>query len=256
MSASWRIGKIEQVKIGDDGYVRQALIAYKDTSGDEPADWTHRTVERPVRKIVKLFHINDTTLMDDIKAVHENATKLLMQEEISFVEEGIEKSSGKKSDPKSVPNKEVDFSEENNEILQDIDDFAKDLKKFKTNHEEIDDIAREVKKFRKNVPRKRKTEVEKLKIDLEGWNMVKKIDEMKTPEPKTLQAVKIAVSPFIHNFMPAAVLSTVAQATDDKEVFNNIGMKRVGEAEFEDELFDVIIDENTIDFNIDSVYMI
>ena len=256
MSASWRIGKIEQVKIGDDGYVRQALIAYKDTSGDEPADWTHRTVERPVRKIVKLFHINDTTLMDDIKAVHENATKLLMQEEISFVEEGIEKSSGKKSDPKSVPNKEVDFSEENNEILQDIDDFAKDLKKFKTNHEEIDDIAREVKKFRKNVPRKRKTEVEKLKIDLEGWNMVKKINEMKTPEPKTLQAVKIAVSPFIHNFMPAAVLSTVAQATDDKEVFNNMGMKRVGEAEFEDELFDVIIDENTIDSNIDSVYMI
>ena len=85
MSASWRIGKIEQVKIGDDGYVRQALIAYKDTSGDEPADWTHRTVERPARKIVKLFHINDTTLMDDIKAVHENAKKLLLQEEISFV---------------------------------------------------------------------------------------------------------------------------------------------------------------------------
>ena len=85
MSATWRIGKVEEVKIGADGYVRQARIAYKDTSGsDDASDWVHRTVERPVRNIVKLFHIEDTTLMDEIQAIHQHFKKLLEEEEMSF----------------------------------------------------------------------------------------------------------------------------------------------------------------------------
>ena len=57
MSATWRIGKVEEVKVGKDGYVRQAVIAYKDTSADDVADWVHRTIERPARNIVKLFQL-------------------------------------------------------------------------------------------------------------------------------------------------------------------------------------------------------
>ena len=89
MSATWRIGKVEGVKIGEDGFVRQAVIAYKDTSSDDPSDWIHRTVERPVRNLVKLFHIDDTTLMDDIQAVHDASQKILDREKISF-DENIE----------------------------------------------------------------------------------------------------------------------------------------------------------------------
>ena len=84
MSATWRIGKVEEVKIGKDGYVRQAVIAYKDTTGEDASDWMHRTVERPVRNIVKLFHIEDTTLMDELQAIHKLSKKLLEQEKISF----------------------------------------------------------------------------------------------------------------------------------------------------------------------------
>ena len=54
------------MKIGAEACVRQSVLAYKDTTGDDPSDWIHRIVERPVRNIVKLFHIDDTTLMDDI----------------------------------------------------------------------------------------------------------------------------------------------------------------------------------------------
>ena len=61
----------------------------------------------------------------------------------------------------------------------------------------------EVKKEKKmveKVPMKRKTELEKLKIDMEGWNMLTK-DTMMNPTPKSMQAVMRAASPFIHNFV-------------------------------------------------------
>ena len=83
MSACWRIGKVEEVKLGRDGCVRQVTISYKDTSADHPEDWSHRTVDRPVRNIVKLFHLDDTCLMDDIKAVLDLAEKIQEKQKIS-----------------------------------------------------------------------------------------------------------------------------------------------------------------------------
>ena len=84
MSATWRIGKVEEVTIGKDGFVREILIAYKDISGNDSTDWTHRTVSRPVRNVVKLFHVNDTTLMDDIQLVHKLSEEILSKDRISF----------------------------------------------------------------------------------------------------------------------------------------------------------------------------
>ena len=63
MSASWRTGKVEKVKVGADGFVRQVTISYTDTAADNPEDWLHRTVERPVRNIVKISHIDDLYLL-------------------------------------------------------------------------------------------------------------------------------------------------------------------------------------------------
>ena len=86
LSANWVLGKVEQVNIGSDGCVRQAVIAYKHTDSDDPSDWTNRVVERPVRNIVKLLHIEDTFLMDDIKAVHEMSKEILKKQNISYEE--------------------------------------------------------------------------------------------------------------------------------------------------------------------------
>ena len=77
MHADWRLGKVEEVKVGPDGFVREATVSYKDVSSKEPADWMFRTVNRPVRNMVKLFNVDDPTLMDDIKNIHDLAEKIL-----------------------------------------------------------------------------------------------------------------------------------------------------------------------------------
>ena len=38
MNSNWLLGKVESVKVGKDGYVREATIAYKDTSSDNVED--------------------------------------------------------------------------------------------------------------------------------------------------------------------------------------------------------------------------
>ena len=66
MSATWRLGKVEKVKYGADGFVRQVIVSYKDTNSDNPDDWIHRAVSRPVRNVIKLFHIEVTNFMEEI----------------------------------------------------------------------------------------------------------------------------------------------------------------------------------------------
>ena len=236
MSANWRIGKVEEVRIGEDGYVRQAVIAYKDTTGDDPSDWVHRSVERPVRNIVKLFHIDETSLMEDIQAVHELSKKFLEKEKMSF-DENQEEISPK---PDGMEIFDVEDEEEMFDARLDViedDDFQED----EVLVEEIP--LPELKK-------KRKTEVEKLKIDLKGWDMVTKIDEMKSLDPNTLQAVQLSAAPFIHNFMSATYVSTTVRtcpgydANNDERVYCNMGLELGKVAEIEEEHFEVINDDN------------
>ena len=63
MSAVWVLGKVEQIKRGRDGHARECLILYKSIGTTDRM----LTVERPVREVVKLFNIMDTTLLEDIK---------------------------------------------------------------------------------------------------------------------------------------------------------------------------------------------
>ena len=77
MSSSWKVRKLENITIGKDGYVRHAVISYKDVSGDCLEDWAHRSVERPVRNIIKLFNIEETSLMEDIKSARRLALRIL-----------------------------------------------------------------------------------------------------------------------------------------------------------------------------------
>ena len=86
MSATWRLGKVEDVKIGKDGYVRKVIVSYKDTVGDDPSDWTCRSVERPVRNIVKLFHIDETSFLEDIMNIYSLSSEILEKQKVSYEE--------------------------------------------------------------------------------------------------------------------------------------------------------------------------
>ena len=280
MSACWRIGKVEEVKIGKDGYVRQATIAYKNTTGEDASDWTHTTVERPVRNIVKLFHIDDTSLMDDIQAIHKLSQDINDREKMSFDDkvEQIDEPSTKSVDIQELQGDEETFDENseandeeafdnnleaNDEDYQDIDDFAEELKTSRRINPDdefpvIDELADHIKKFRKNFPKKRKTELEKLRIEAKGWDMVKQIDEMKTPDPDSMQAVKYAASPFIHNFMAA----TTEKSTDlgdcakgDQGVYSSLVMGVSEGAETDDKIFNVIENDDAFDTNM-QIYML
>ena len=148
MHADWKMGKVEEVKVGQDGFVREATVSYKDVSSNEPTDWMFRTVNRPVRNMVKLFNVDDTTLMDDIKSIHDLAQKILMKKKISYEESetGTELDENDVLKPQNVVKEEI--------RVKDIDVDAVppplDIKKKK----------------------KRKTEVEKLKIEMKGWNLL------------------------------------------------------------------------------------
>ena len=86
MHANWKLGKVEEVKLGQDGYVREATISYKDVSSNEPDDWMYRTVVRPVRNMVKLFNVEDTTFMDDMNRIQRLAKETLDKNKISYEE--------------------------------------------------------------------------------------------------------------------------------------------------------------------------
>ena len=161
MSANWRIGKVEEVKLGSDGYVRSVSVAYKDTSSDEPADWSHRTVDRPVRNIIKLFHIEDTSLLDDIQAVFKLTTKMLEEQKLSFNDHS------KPEEPKTTCENPFDAEDETNDELENFS--MPNLK---------DDVPKQ-EEFSKKTKKKKmkKTEVERLKIDMKGWNTLSTVND-------------------------------------------------------------------------------
>ena len=56
MHSNWLLGgKVESVKVGKDGYIREAIITSKDTSSDNVEDWLHRTVQRPAAFMLNYF---------------------------------------------------------------------------------------------------------------------------------------------------------------------------------------------------------
>ena len=67
LDAKWVVGKVENVIPSRDKKIRTVEIGYKYDS--ENGERVFKTVERPVRQIVKLMEVNDTSLLDDIKNV-------------------------------------------------------------------------------------------------------------------------------------------------------------------------------------------
>ena len=83
LSTVWVMGIIEQVRKGRDGLARECTIAYKSVGSSDQ----DLCVERPVREIVKLFHIEDTSLLQDIENARKIAVDALKEKNMIVNEE-------------------------------------------------------------------------------------------------------------------------------------------------------------------------
>ena len=72
LGADWRVGKVDSVRESRDGVVREVFIAFKREIGEECS-----VVERPARKVIKLFHLEDTTFMDQLRDIEKFSRELL-----------------------------------------------------------------------------------------------------------------------------------------------------------------------------------
>ena len=138
--------------MGEDNMVRKVGISYKQINIDT-LDGEINVVERPVRECVRLFNIEDTSLLDDIQAVRVAAEKLLDESNI-------------------VPISEIcEDNEKNQENMKNPDE---------ENPSAVDDMPKisDKKKFAEKKRRTRKTEIENLKI--ENW---KEPTEPRRPRP-------------------------------------------------------------------------
>ena len=182
MSATWRLGKVEKVKLGADGFVREVIVSYKDTSSENPDDWIHRAVRRPVRNVVKLFNIEETSFMEEIANAQKLAQEILEKKKIS-----------------SYPSDDSDNEVINPTINKDINSEKIDIPVLSSD-EEVAHIVPKPRKQRK----KRSTELERLEIDMKGWNYLEE---------------NVNVEPFMNNvFMSYDVIP------EDKD-FSDIGSK-------------------------------
>ena len=95
LASDWRLGKVEFVKEGRDGKVREVGIAYK---SQDLADnkWKHNVVQRPVRNVVKLWNIEDTSFLENMKEVQNLVKEILFENKEHQDEESKAKNDGLK----------------------------------------------------------------------------------------------------------------------------------------------------------------
>ena len=157
LSADWRFGRVEYAVTGRDGKVRSVGISYKtmmennDKVYNEDMEWKNSMIERPVRAVVKLMNVEDTSLLEDMRKVQE------------LVKEIIAKKTG--NIEKEIPDDHMD-STENTKDLSDADGSeADDAMKVPEVFEKYKSKPKHVDRNAKRIIRGRKTEVEKLLED-------------------------------------------------------------------------------------------
>ena len=150
ISSRWHIGKVEYVIPSRDMKARKVGISYKHDTEDGSRKMT--IVDRPVRQVVKLCDIEDSSLLDDITAVRNAAKKIIDERRI-------------------VPESEFKEVDKPEEIITIEDSGDDDIDTVPSTDDVIDIIPSgdETSETKQKIkPKKRKTEVEKLRI--ENWN--------------------------------------------------------------------------------------
>ena len=85
LSSKWHIGKVEYVLPSRDMKARKVGISYKHDTEDGSRKMS--IVDRPIRQVVKLCDIEDTSLLDDITAVRNAAKKIIDDRKVITQEE-------------------------------------------------------------------------------------------------------------------------------------------------------------------------
>ena len=76
LSIVWVLGKVELIRRGRDGLARECVILYKSIGSTDRM----LTVERPIREVVRLFNVEDTSLFTDIARAKALAESVLKEE--------------------------------------------------------------------------------------------------------------------------------------------------------------------------------
>ena len=64
LAASWTLGQVDQVIVSRDGLIRRAVIKYYNAGDDR-----HHLTDRSVRKLVKLWSIDEASLFEDLREI-------------------------------------------------------------------------------------------------------------------------------------------------------------------------------------------
>ena len=78
LSSPWTVGEVDQVVVGRDGFIRRAIIKYFNASENDPeaARYHPQFTDRSVRKLVKLWSIDEACLFDDLAELQGKVDKV------------------------------------------------------------------------------------------------------------------------------------------------------------------------------------
>ena len=135
----WHIGEIEYVLPSRDMKVRKVGISYKHDTED--VSMKMNIVDRPVRQVVKLCDIDETSLLDGIAAVR-NAAKEIIDDRVLVTSKEVEeiittKDSGDENIDNTPSLESIDNASSPEEILETKQ--KKSYKKRKSGVEKIED---------------------------------------------------------------------------------------------------------------------
>ena len=85
LSSKWHIGKVEYVLPSRDTRTRKVGISFKHDTEDGSRKLS--IVDRPVRQVVKLCDIEDSSLLDDITAVRNAAKKIIEDRNVEEIDD-------------------------------------------------------------------------------------------------------------------------------------------------------------------------
>ena len=194
LAQSWLIGKVEFIDVSKDGKVRTVGVSYKHNTEDGERKFS--IVERPARECIKLFNIEDTSLLDDIRAVQTSCKKILDDEQIvpqSMLDD----------DTPAKPHTEV-FDDNPSGINDEQDQPTKPTKK----------------------KRKRRTEVEKLEID--DWKL-----PLKPRRSPKLQNFATSNPSNLNNFIIGMQISKTTDLLDTHDEVDDENFRVGGETELD-----------------------
>ena len=82
LSSPWTIGEVDQVVVGRDGLIRRAIIKYFNASENDPenANYHPQFTDRSVRKLIKLWSVDECNLFDDLAELQESFDSARMHE--------------------------------------------------------------------------------------------------------------------------------------------------------------------------------